>query len=100
MSGEYQVLSPWAEADPRPLAGISSRVGNLAGKNIGLFANYKRAAPLIQKEVQRQLAAKFPTARFTEFQFGRNFDVSETQEIKKLENWLQGVDTIVAAIGD
>ena len=40
----FDVLSPWAETDPRPLQGISPRLRELRGKRIGLFANYKRAS--------------------------------------------------------
>ena len=100
MSSEFEVLSPWAEVDPRPLTGISPRVDNLAGKNIGLFTNYKRAAPLILDALQKRLAEMFPTARFTGFLFTRNFDISETSEVGKFEDWLKDVDIAVAAIGD
>jgi hypothetical protein len=100
VESQYEVLNPWAEADPRPLSGISTRVKDLSGKNIGLFINYKRAAPLILSAVKQKLAAKFPTANFTEFKFGQNFDISQTPEMKNLENWLKEVDTVVAAVGD
>ena len=40
----YEVLSPWAEADPVPLSGISPRLEDMTGKKIGLFCNSKRAA--------------------------------------------------------
>ena len=43
-SNGYEVLSPWAEADPIPFRGISPRLGTLEGKKIGLLANSKRAA--------------------------------------------------------
>ena len=100
MDGQYEVLNPWVEADLRSLRGISPRIENLDGKKIGLFCNYKRAAPLIMSVVQNQLGERFPTAHFSEFQFGRNFAISETPEIKKLEDWLKGIDTVVAAVGD
>ena len=100
MESQYEVLNPWAEADPRPLSGISARVNDLSGKKIGLFINYKRAAPLILNAVQKKLAAKFPTATFLEFKFGQNFDISQTPEMKNLEDWLKGVDTVIAAVGD
>jgi hypothetical protein len=53
--GKLEVLSPWVEVDPIPLRGISPRIDNLAGKKIGLFVNYKRAAQLGQagSEIQR-----------------------------------------------
>ncbi len=100
MSNQYEVFNPWAEADPRPLSGISERVGDLTGKRIGLFINYKRAAPLILNAVRKKLSPKFPTAQFTEFLFRQNFDISETPEMKKLEDWLEDVDTVIAAVGD
>jgi hypothetical protein len=100
VESQYEVLNPWAEADPRPLSGISVRVKDLSGKRIGLFINYKRAAPLILEAVLKKLAVKFPTASFSEFKFGQNFDISQTPEMKKLEAWLKEVDTVVAAVGD
>src|SRR5450830_1206042 len=98
MESQYEVLNPWAEADLRPLSGISVRVNDLSGKRIGLFINYKRAAPLILEAVRKKLGAKFPTASFSEFRFGQNFDISQTPEMKKLEAWLKEVDTVVAAV--
>ncbi len=100
MNSQYEVLNPWAEADPRPLSGISDRVADLAGKNIGLFINYKRAAPLIQQAVRQHLLLRFPSVQFSEFLFRQNFDISETPEMKRLEDWLKGVDTVIAAVGD
>ena len=56
----YEVLSPWAEADPKPLKGLAPRVTDLAGKKIGLLANNKRAAPLILDVAERILKERFP----------------------------------------
>jgi len=65
---QYQVLSPWAEADPIPLRGLSaSRVDTLAGKKIGLFVNYKRAARPIAESVERRLKAMYPDAQISYF---------------------------------
>jgi hypothetical protein len=100
MTGQYEVLNPWAEAEPKPLSPISDRVMGLAGKKIGLFMNYKRAAPLILRAVQRKLSEKFPTAQFSEFLFKQNYDISGTSEIQELDGWLKGLDTVIAAIGD
>lgn len=100
MSELFEVLKPWAEADPRPVTGISDRIEDLEGKSIGLFANFKRAAPLILNTVKQNLKEKFPKAEFSDFVFQKNFDVGKTSEVKKLEDWLKGVDTVIAAIGD
>jgi hypothetical protein len=100
MDALYEVLNPWAEADPRPLKGITPRVPGLERKTIGLFANYKRAAPLILDALRQKLAERYPTAKFTDFLFRQNFDIARTPEIKKLEDWLKGVDTVIAAVGD
>ena len=58
----YEVLSPWAEADPIPLKGLSPRLDKLDGKKIGLLCNNKRAAPLILDVTEKLIKEKFPTA--------------------------------------
>jgi hypothetical protein len=100
MSSQFEVLSPWAEADLRPVSGISPRPAGLAGKRIGLFLNYKRAAPLILGAVRQKLLQAYPDARFSEFLFARNCDIAEAPEIQKLQRWLEELDTVIAAVGD
>ena|SRR5208283_3112038 len=98
---EYEVLSPWAEADPTPFRGISPRIDGLAGKRIGLFQNTKRAAEPILEVVGRRLKEKFPTIEITEFTNPKPNEVIIEQDIKeKFENWLKGVDAVIAAFGD
>ncbi len=50
-NNEYEVLSPWAEADPISSRGISPRVESLDGKKIGLYRNAKRAAEPVMNVV-------------------------------------------------
>jgi len=98
---EYEVLSPWAEADPIPLKGISPRIESLAGKKIGLFRNSKRAALPILNVVERRLREKFPTAEFTEFANLRPNEMIIEQDAKtEFEAWLKGVDAVIATFGD
>ena len=52
---QNQVLNAWAEIDPIPLRGISPRVQSLAGKKIGVFANFKRAARPIALSIEKRL---------------------------------------------
>ena len=100
-SSDYEVLSPWAEADPIPFRGISSRVESLAGKKIGLLRNTKRAALPTLNAVGKRLKEKFPTAEFTEFGNLKPNEVITEQEAKgKFEDWLKGVDAVIAAFGD
>jgi hypothetical protein len=100
-NSEYEVLSPWAEADPIPFRGISPRVESLEGKKIGLFRNSKRAALPIMHVVERRLKEKFPSVEFTEFANLKPNEVIIEQEAKeKFEEWLKGVDAVVAAFGD
>ena len=61
----YEVLSPWAEADPVPLKGLSPRITGLAGKKIGLLRNGKRAAEPILTVIEKILRKKYPTAEFS-----------------------------------
>ena len=65
---QYEVLSPWAEVDPIPLRGISPRVDTLAGKKIGLFANFKRAAKPIcggDREKTESKVSRHPRPAFS-----------------------------------
>jgi len=100
-SVSYEVLNPWAEADPIPLKGLAPRVTDLAGKKIGLLCNNKRAAPLILNVTERILKERFPTSEISWFR-ARSFSVSslEPENLAKFEDWIKGVDAVVAAVGD
>ncbi len=112
MSDSYDVLSPWAEVDPVPLKGLSPRLPDVTGKTIGTFElGFKIASGPILNEVQKQLSQKFPTAKFKRFFLPLGVVVAEserhtdkygtTPELKaEFENWLNGVDAVVGAIGD
>ena len=99
---QYQVLSPWAEVDPMPLKGLTAtRVDNLAGKKIGLFVNYKRAAMPSAEAVEKQLKARYPNAEYSYYESRDwNVNVIETNEKDKFAAWVKGLDAIVATIGD
>ena len=98
---QYEVLSPWAEVDPIPLRGISPRVDTLAGKKIGLFANFKRAARPMAAEVEKQLKQKFPTSQFVLFD-SRLPNVTETETVnkEKFAAWAKEMDAVVGMVGD
>ena len=100
-SAVYEVLSPWAEADPIPLKGLAPRLDKLDGKKIGLLCNNKRAAPLILNVTEKLLKEKFPTVTISRFN-ARSFSVSSLEKDREGEfnDWLKGVDAVVAAVGD
>jgi len=99
---QYQVLSPWAEADPIPLRGLSApRVDTLAGKKIGLFVNYKRAARPIAESVERRLKAMYPDSQISYFVSTEwNVSVAETKNKDKFEAWARGVNAVILSVGD
>jgi len=99
---QYEVLSPWADVDPMPLRGLTAaRVDDLAGKKIGIFANYKRAAMPSAQAVEKQLKAKYPSAVFSTYHSTDwNVNVIETKDKEKFESWVKGQDALVATIGD
>jgi hypothetical protein len=99
---QYQVLSPWAEADPISYRGLSaSRVDTLAGKKIGLFVNYKRAARPIAESVERRLKAMYPDAQISYFISPEwNVSVVETKNKDKFEAWARGVNAVILSVGD
>ena len=99
--GQYEVLSPWAQVDPIPLRGISPRLTDLAGRKIGLFRNFKRAAKPILTVVERELKNRYPTAEFKWFEStAANVLETETENKKQFTEWAKGVDAVVAAVGD
>src|SRR4030043_84856 len=97
----YEVLSPWAEADPVLLKGLAPRPDKLDGKKIGLLCNNKRAAPLILDATEKLLKKKFPTAKISKF-FARSFSVSSLEKDREAEfnKWIKEVDAVIAAVGD
>jgi hypothetical protein len=101
MSAVYEVLGPWAEADPVPLQGLSPRLDKLDGKKIGLLCNNKRAAPLVLNVTEKLLKQKFPAAAISWFN-SRSFSVSSLEKDREGEfnDWIKGVDAVIAAVGD
>jgi hypothetical protein len=98
----YEVLSPWAEADPIPLKGLSApRVENLAGKKIGLFVNYKRAARPIAESLEKRLKTMYPDSQISYFYSPEwNVSVVETKNKDKFEAWAKGVNAVILSVGD
>ena len=98
---QYEVLNPWAEADPIPMRGISPRVADLGSKTIGLFATtFKVAAKPILDVVERKLREKLPKAKFSWFIWPYNLEVAATDSKAKFEEWVKGVDAVVVSVGD
>lgn len=97
----YEVLNPWAEADPVPLQGLSHRLDDLSGKKIGLLCNNKRAAPVILDVAERLLKEKYPTAE-TSYFYARTFSVSSLEPERKdeFDDWIKGLDAVIASVGD
>jgi hypothetical protein len=98
---QYEVLSPWADVDPIPLRGLSPRVDTLAGKKIGLFANFKRAARPIQAVIERKLKERFPDCTTSLFDSTLP-KVTETETVnkEKFTAWAKEMDAIIAVVGD
>ncbi len=102
MNGQYEVLSPWAEADPKPLKGLTApRVTDLVGKKIGLLCNSKRAARPVMAVVEAKLKERFPTSEISWYR-GQSHSVTqfEPQNKEKFEEWIKGVDAVVLGVGD
>lgn len=97
----YEVMNPWAAVDPIPLRGLAPRVDALAGKTIGLFANFKRSAMPITAVVETKLKAKFPTIKTSVFHSTLpNVLETETVNKEKFAAWAKSVDAVVAMVGD
>jgi hypothetical protein len=97
---EYEVLSPWADADPKPVQGIATRMDGLAGKTIGLFHNSKRASNPTLSLVREKLLAVEPTLSFSSFLLMPNAGVDETEDKDRFDDWVKEVDAVIMAYGD
>ena len=98
---QYEVLNPWADADPIPLRGIYPRVTDLAGKKIGLFRNDKLAAEPMMNVIEERLKERFPTAEFSPFVNSKKNEAILEQDLKaEFEDWLKGADAVITAFGD
>ena len=104
---QYEVLTPWAEVDPVPLHGISPRLTDLKGKNIGLYSSSKQASDGVITAVEEQLRERLPDTKFTWYKAGNYYHGQpfyrepQHQEWKKrFEEWLRGVDGVILAQGD
>ena len=98
----YEVLSPWAEADPVPQRGlVTARPGDLAGKKIGLFHMWKRASKPTLGVLERKIKEKYPTAEFIWYQESQmNTPEIESGNKPQYEDWLKEVDTVIFTYGD
>lgn len=98
---QYEALSPWGEADPKPLKGISPRLDSLAGKKIGLFANYKRAAIPIAISLKARLESAYPGARVSIYNSDKwNVTEIETEKSETFKKWVKGNDAVILMVGD
>jgi hypothetical protein len=98
---QYEVLNPWADMDAIPMRGISPRLQSLAGKKIGLFVNFKRAAPPIAASVEKRLKSMYPDIQTTIFNSNLpNVTETETKNRDSFIAWVKGVDAVVLAVGD
>ncbi len=98
---QLEVLSPWAEVDPMPVRGISPRVDTLAGKKVGLFANFKRAARPMATAIEKRLKARYPGIQTSLFD-SKLPNVTETETVnkEKFTAWAKEMDAVVAVVAD
>ena len=97
----FEVLSPWAEADPIQWRGISKRVSDLSGKKIGLLVNSKRTAEPTLKAVEARLRKRYPDSSFSYFfNLKANEIAIATNKKADFEKWLDELDTVINSYGD
>ncbi len=98
---QYAVMNPWAEVDPIPLRGISPRLDALAGKKIGIFANFKRAAMPMAESVEKRLKSMYPTIQSSIFHStDANVTETETKRRDEFVSWIKSVDGVITLVGD
>ena len=100
-NNQYAVLSPWAEADPVPLKGISPRLTSLEGKKIGLFQNFKQGSKQMAKTIEKNLKERYSGLETSLFDStDQNVLVTETDNKAKFEEWARGIDAAILLVGN
>ena len=102
MKSAFEVLSPWAEADPVPLKGITPRFAEISGKKIGLYATSKKAPKPVLTVVEKKLKEAFPTIETSWYISTLPYAVMQVEGPNKenFRDWVNGVDAVITAIGD
>jgi hypothetical protein len=89
-----EVMNPQAEIPPPPsVGGLAPRVGDLAGKRIGLIANNKPGAELFLTKIEELLKAKVPTATVVRLKMMK----VSAEQAKDLAS---KIDTFIHSTGD
>ena len=98
----YEVLSPWATADPKPLKGITPRPADMSGKKIGLYATSKRAPKPILTAVEKKLKERIPSIETSWYISTLPYSVvqAEGSDKTKFTEWVKEVDAVITAVGD
>jgi hypothetical protein len=103
-SGQYEILSPWAEVDEVPVRGISPRLKELKNVTIGLFDNGKPKARPMLMVVEKIMREKYPEVMLDWYEPVRRYryHVVQTASENKpvFEEWVKKVDAVIAAVGD
>lgn len=102
MKDEFEVLSPWASADPIPMRGITPRFAEMSGKKIGLYATSKRAPQPILTVVESKLKERFPSIETSWYISTLPYAVMQVEgpDRIKFKEWVEGVDAVITAVGD
>ncbi len=99
---QYTVYSPWGETNSKETLPLLPHPNTIDGKTIGLFSHFKQHSPLLAVEVEKLLAARYPTARFKHLQYCK--DSSEIYQDPEfdpvLKEWLQDVDLVICLYAD
>ncbi len=89
-----EVMNPQAEIPPPPsVGGLAPRLGDLAGKRIGLMANNKPGAELFLTKIEELLKAKVPTATIVRLKMMK----VSAEQAKDLAS---KIDTFIHSTGD
>ena len=98
---DYQILSPWAEKD-NIARGLQPRLTGLKNKTIGMFYYFFDSQRAILREIESQLKVKFPTLKFSYYQYPvETTEIADDPNYKaSFQKWLKGVDSVISVYGN
>ncbi len=92
-----KVYSPEAEVQKPPEVKMAPRLGDLAGKKIGIINNTKAGADKVQPYLEAALKKLYPTVQLTKYSISYNAYAGKEADLKKAADASDGV---IVLLGD
>jgi hypothetical protein len=91
---ELELLNPCGEIEPANTYALTPRIGDLAGKRVGLYWNGKPGIDNFFTVIEENLKKRFPDVNTTLLRGA--MEITD----KDVQTWAPQIDTFIYAVGD